>query len=510
MKLKSKIVVAFCIMIILPAVTFTVLSVVVFQRKSASVQKLYDVDWKVDLDSLDSSAALVGNLMENVYQEMKEIADTTPEKFNDIVFLKETDKKLNQKLTRIVVQNENTIIYKSDNIDMQILNELLKAYDFQKNSSLSEISVYKGGEEQCFIRCIPFYNESNEAMYIYLITSLNQSIPQVKGFATEIIILGLIVIIFMGAVLVLWIYNSVVRPIGKLKLATQNIKQGNYDFEIPLSTKDEIGDVCKDFEEMRVILKKTSEEKLTSDREEKELIRNISHDLKTPITAIKGYVEGILDGVADTPEKQKKYLMTIANKANDMDRLIDELTIYSRLGSNRVLYSFSKIPIVEYFNDCCDEIRIDLESQDILLEYECHQCDNVYIIADAEQLKRVINNIVSNSVKYMRPDRKGVISIDIFDEEVYAHVIIKDNGRGIGTNELPRIFERFYRTDSSRNSKQGGSGIGLAIVKKIIEDHKGKIWAESVEGEGTTMHICLKKDIDDSTYLKSRNGGLCE
>ena len=193
--------------------------------------------------------------------------------------------------------------------------------------------------------------------------------------------------------------------------------------------------------------------------------------------------------------------MTIANKANDMDKLIDELTIYSRLGSNRVQYLFRKICVANYFNAYCDEISMDLESQDILLEYNCHQCDNVYIVADAEQLKRVVNNIISNSVKYMCPDRKGIINIDIFDEEVYVHIIIKDNGKGIGINELSHIFERFYRTDSSRNSKQGGSGIGLAIVKKIIEDHKGKIWAESVEGKGTTMHICLKKDIDDSTYL---------
>ena len=113
----------------------------------------------------------------------------------------------------------------------------------------------------------------------------------------------------------------------------------------------------------------------------------------------------------------------------------------------------------------------------------------------------MVNNIISNSVKYMCPDRKGIINIDIFDEEVYVHIIMKDNGKGIGINDLSHIFERFYRTDSSRNSKQGGSGIGLAIVKKIIEDHRGKIWAESVEGKGTTMHICLKKGIDNSTYL---------
>ena len=127
-------------------------------------------------------------------------------------------------------------------------------------------------------------------------------------------------------------------PLNKLKLATHNIQAGNFDFEMPNVPKNEIGDVCRDFEEMRVILKQSSEDKIRSDMEEKELIRNISHDLKTPLTAIKGYVEGIQDGIADTPQKQEKYLRTIANKVNDMDKLIDELTIYSKLDTNRAVF----------------------------------------------------------------------------------------------------------------------------------------------------------------------------
>lgn len=224
-----------------------------------------------------------------------------------------------------------------------------------------------------------------------------------------------------------WIYRSIIKPLDRLKLATQNIKYGNFDFEMPKSSNDEIGDVCRDFEEMRVILKKTAEDKLNSDKEEKELIRNISHDLKTPLTAIKGYVEGILDGIADTPEKQHKYLMTVANKVNDMDKLIDELTIYSKLDTNRVPYSFAKINLKNYFDDCCEEIGMDLETQDIDLEYRFHATSDCTVVADAEQLKRVVNNIVSNSVKYMQPGRKGKISIDIYDEGDYVHIIIADN-----------------------------------------------------------------------------------
>jgi signal transduction histidine kinase len=327
-----------------------------------------------------------------------------------------------------------------------------------------------------------------------------------RDIAAESVMAVLLILILTSLVLDVWLYSSIVKPLDKLKLAAQNIKMGNLDFEMPKISHDEIGDVCRDFEEMRVILKETSEQKLDSDREEKELIRNISHDLKTPLTAVKGYAQGLLDGVADTPEKQQRYIQTIVNKVNDMDKLIDELTIYSRLDTNRVPYAFKRINLKDYFDDCCDEINVDLEAQDIELVYNCHNVENVYVYADVEQLKRVINNIISNSVKYMQEGRRGRIGIDLYDEGDYAHIIMTDNGRGIGTAELPRIFERFYRTDASRNSNQGGSGIGLAIVRKIIEDHKGKIWAESVEGEGTTMHICLRKD-DGAKVEEIKKGG---
>jgi signal transduction histidine kinase len=255
---------------------------------------------------------------------------------------------------------------------------------------------------------------------------------------------------------------------------------------------DEIGQLCQDFEEMRIRLKESAEEKVEYDKENKELISNISHDLKTPITAIKGYVEGIMDGVASSPEKLDRYIRTIYNKANDMDKLIDELTFYSKIDTNKIPYTFSKINVSNYFGDCIDEVGLEMEARNIELGYFNYVDEDVIVIADAEQMRRVINNIVSNSVKYM--DKKsGIINIRIKDVGDFIQVEIEDNGRGIPAKDLPNIFDRFYRTDSSRNSSQGGSGIGLSIVKKIIEDHGGRIWATSKEGIGTEIHFVLRK-----------------
>ena len=118
--------------------------------------------------------------------------------------------------------------------------------------------------------------------------------------------------------------------------------------------------------------------------------------------------------------------------------------------------------------------------------------EDVVIIADAEQMKRVMNNIISNSVKYL-DKKKGIINIRIKDVGDFIQVEIEDNGKGIAAKDLPNIFDRFYRTDSSRNSAQGGSGIGLSIVRKIVEDHGGRIWATSKEGIGTEIHFVLRK-----------------
>ena len=139
--------------------------------------------------------------------------------------------------------------------------------------------------------------------------------------------------------------------------------------------------------------------------------------------------------------------------------------------------------------------RWDLEQRNIELNYSNLAQPDTIVIADPEQMKKVINNIISNSVKYMDKPH-GVIDIRIMDEADSIHIEIEDNGKGIAQKDLPKIFERFYRTDASRNSAQGGSGIGLSIVKKIIEDHGGYIWATGKEGEGTCIHFVLRKYIE--------------
>ena len=332
--------------------------------------------------------------------------------------------------------------------------------------------------------------DSNEM--VYDISLAQSSSSQVKLMAKDMILTATIILVFTALSVGLWIYRSIAVPLVKLRKATQNIKEGNLDFVLEVEGKDEFSQLCQDFEEMRKRLKESTEEKILMDKENKELISNISHDLKTPITAVKGYVEGIMDGVADTPEKMNRYVRTIYNKTNEMDHLINELTFYSKIDTNRIPYTFSKLNVEDYFSDCAEELGLEMETRGIELVYANYVEKGVQVIADGEQIRRVIHNIVSNAIKYMEKPR-GIIQLRVKDVGDFIQVEIEDNGKGIAAKDLPYIFDRFYRTDVSRNSSKGGSGIGLSIVKKIMEDHGGKVWSTSRLGIGTIMYFVLRK-----------------
>lgn len=336
--------------------------------------------------------------------------------------------------------------------------------------------------------------QGERLLSVYGIDVMNLT-NEIKILLIDALFCMICILVITGIILGFWLISGISSPIENLTKATKNIRDGNLDFEVKVEGVQEIQELCKDFEEMRVKLKLANEEKLEADRQNRELISNISHDLKTPITAVKGYVEGIMDGVADTPEKMDRYIRTIYNKANEMDRLINELTFYSKINTNRIPYNFNKVNVREYFEDAAEELEYDLTAKNVEFEYQNSVAPEVMVIADVEQMRRVINNIVGNSVKYMDKEEKK-ISLHIRDVGDEIEVSITDNGKGIPSKDIGNIFNRFYRADTSRNSGQGGSGIGLSIVKKIMEDHGGRVWAESKEGEGTTMTFSLRKYVE--------------
>ena len=246
---------------------------------------------------------------------------------------------------------------------------------------------------------------------------------------------------------------------------------------------------------------KEIEDQLVSEQEEsesmlREMLGNITHDLKTPLTAIRGYSQGILDGVAATPERMNKYVTTIRNKADDMAGLVDELSLFAQIYKNDIEYRRSEVEVNDFISRCMGNLALDLETRHIDFLYRNDVEKGTLLYIDEEKVKRVFYNIVGNAYKYIDKDA-GMIYIRVEGGEHVIWIHIQDNGTGIEESELPFIFDRFYRTDSSRNSKTGGTGLGLAIAKKVIEDHGGEIYAESEKGKGTKISFSLPKKVDE-------------
>ncbi len=490
MKLKTRLIMAFITVAILPLLLSLTVIFAFGQLQLRTIEKNYGITGAT-YESLSNPIRMLSKVTEKSYKQLTITTNREPEKLDDANYLNSINQELETMNSYLILRGEEKILYSgSISEKTEYVYEELPAYGHYDSSS--ENGVYVGGDLQVLIRQIDFQTHEGIERSAFIITDVSKAIPEVRQFVMQMLFAIVLILILTAAVLIIWIYQGVAVPLGRMKIATQNIKEGNLDYELEVETDDEIGQLCRDFEEMRLRLRESSMENVENDRRSKELLSNISHDLKTPITAIKGYVEGIMDGVADTPEKMERYIKTIYNKANEMDMLINELTLYSKIDANRIPYNFNTIVVNEYFEDCAMDLKIDMDSRGIDFSYTNNVENGVKIIADAEQLKRVINNIISNAVKYMdKPQKK--ISLRVKDVGDFIQVEIEDSGKGIGAKELPNIFERFYRTDASRNSSTGGSGIGLSIVKKIIEEHGGKIWATSKERIGTVLYFVIRK-----------------
>lgn len=313
--------------------------------------------------------------------------------------------------------------------------------------------------------------------------------------------LGLLLLVGLVSVfMTVVVSRSIVRPLSTLRDAALSLKEGNLE-PVPLPrSRNELGEVGTAFEEMRQRLKDTIQQMQQYEENRKMLLSHISHDLKTPITAIKGYIEGIMDGVANTPEKQEKYIRTVYAKADGMDRLIDELFLYSKLDLHKEEFHFARMDLRAFVVHYMEDQHFEMEKRGIALAVKAGESP-LPVRADAEKLSRALGNMLDNSAKYMSmrgPDRSDppAVSATLEARGGFARLTVEDNGPGIEAAALPHLFDRFYRAELSRSSETGGSGLGLAIVRQIVEEHGGKIEAANRPHGGAAFVIELPLAAD--------------
>lgn len=284
--------------------------------------------------------------------------------------------------------------------------------------------------------------------------------------------------------------KRVFAPILKLKEGVEEIAKGNYNVRVESNIQNEIGLLISSFNEMAEKLQRSEQMKIQYEENRKSLIANISHDLKTPITSIQGYIEGITDGVITEPEKVDKYLKIIYRNTVYMNKLIDDLFLFSKLDMEKLEFHYEQVQMRAFLRDVMEEFKLELEEQAVQFHYtDAMDCDPLVYI-DRKRIYQAIRNVVGNAVKF-GAGRDLVIQTGLVQEQQYVRIDIEDNGPGIPADKLSHIFERFYRVDMERTKDFMSTGLGLAITKELVEAHGGRVGATSTEGQGSCFTIHL-------------------
>jgi len=485
MSIRIRLILSYIAMLIIPIFLSIAAIFILGYAYLGDIRHIYNLDFSQKHQSVEEFV----KQQVAAFEDIQRTISNNPDRVLDTDYLQRLDKEINIVNTGIIVRKGDQITYASGMInDPRILDRLSRHGAHRKEHDI----IFVGNSIFQPIQ-FDFYFSDNSAGSVFLVTDLSPIGALARKFFLSMMLAVLLILILTNGLLTLIVSRSIIKPIEKLKKAARQIKEGNLDFNVDCRSNDEIGQLSQAFEEMRAKLKESIELQMQYENNRKELISSISHDLKTPVSAVKGYVEGIMDGVADSPEKIQKYVQTIYSKTSDIDQLIDELFLFSKLDLKKEPFNFEKVEIKQYFQDCTEELKFGLEKKGVRLDLHLENREPLWVVADREKLKRVVNNIVDNADKYMDKE-VGTIAIRIIEGNgEYVTVQIRDNGQGIPKEALSLIFDRFYRADPSRNSTTGGSGLGLSIARRIIEEHGGRIWAESEEGQGTSIFFTLKK-----------------
>ena len=304
------------------------------------------------------------------------------------------------------------------------------------------------------------------------------------------IFLGLLILVFtINRFLTKFAFNPIMTSLDVLATGVKEISEGKLDCKIADDMGNEFDSVCANFNEMAKRLSDMVEQRQIDEKNRKELIAGISHDLRTPLTSIKTYVEGIELGMATTPQKQEKFLSTIKEKTKDIEHILNQLFLFSRLDVGEFPMRIEQVDagswIANFINSSSEEyakkgLRIRL----------IENIQNSLFAVDSVQLKNVLTNILENSVKYGNSDNGNMLVVCTRDNE-NIRITMTDNGSGVPNECLGKLFDIFYRSDKARSNISQGSGLGLAISAKIIEKMSGTIGATNAADGGFSVTISL-------------------
>ncbi|ABO34606.1 integral membrane sensor signal transduction histidine kinase [Methanococcus maripaludis C5] len=309
------------------------------------------------------------------------------------------------------------------------------------------------------------------------------------------------------ALLVSYLINrGIIKPLEQLKQGAERLSNGRYDQKVIVDSDDEFGELAKAFNKMATQinisdekLKKHAEELKASYNELKELdnlkselIAIVSHELRTPLTSIKGYVELVLDGTMGAiNDSQRKCLQVADDNIVRLRRLIESMLDLSKIERGELEMYREKVNICEIVGDVIQYLKPLATEKNIKLN---KNVEKITLEADKDRITQVLTNLIENAIKFSPANESILVNGTLEDEGL--HLKVTDHGAGIPKKDMEKVFDRFYQVDSSTKRKKGGSGLGLAVCKSIVEAHGGSIWVESELGKGSTFHIILPISVE--------------
>lgn len=321
--------------------------------------------------------------------------------------------------------------------------------------------------------------EGNEVKGAILIFSPVNAMEKDITRINIIIFVCAIILTLLSALMIYFISRRISRPIVQMTNAAIMLAEGEKAGVINAKTNDEIEKLADAFNTMNRQLEVTENVR-------REFIANVSHDLRTPLTSINGFIQGMIDGLIK-PEKYPKYLAIIKEEINRLMKLTGEILEIAKIQGAAVNLNITEVKAVDVINEVVSSLEMAVQQKQVTISIECS--DQLVLFADMDRFKQIITNLVSNAVKYSGEESE--VRIAVSQEDGYTKFMVRDNGRGISEEDLKFIFEKFYRGDKSRQN-DGGTGLGLNIAKGLVELHGGRIWAESTEGKGTSFYFTLR------------------
>lgn len=327
-------------------------------------------------------------------------------------------------------------------------------------------------------------------VYIYnpVVAISNQNLKVWAAGIGFFMIVALLFIIFLtNRFLTRFVFRRISDPLKTLAEGVRQIRDGNLTHRIDYQEKDEFLPVCEDFNEMAARLRASVEQSQREEESRRELLAGISHDIRSPLTSIRAYVEGLLDGVAATPEKQKAYLSTIQTKTIEIDGMVKKLFLFSKMELGDYPYTPEHLDAVKEIKDFVSASAEEYRRRGLQVKIGVTPSSAV-IEADPTYFRSILTNLLDNSAKY-KERAMGTATIAVRTDGRYCRLLVEDDGPGVPAEALPKLFDVFYRSDPSRKNPHQGSGLGLAIVAKTMERIGGSIRAENLPNGGLRMAL---------------------